>query len=172
MNNIQNVISLILAPVVMISSCTLFMNGLLQRYDSLSARLRAMHLEHMELLRAIRKENAANQCDTRDTGSLCNFSKERLAELESEMPHLLKRHWLQWNAILAAEISIGILVFSMFEIGFHVITHMPWVEPAALFTLLVGALVFLTCIMITAVEFTTSPKAVTFEIKHGLELGR
>lgn len=172
MNNIQNVISLILAPVVMISSCTLFMNGLLQRYDSLSARLRAMHIEHMELLRAIREENAANQCDPRETGSLCNFNKERLVELESEMPHLLKRHRLQWHAILAAEISIGTLVLSMFEIGFHVITHMPWVESVALFTLLVGALVFLTCIMITAVEFTTSPKAVTFEVNHGLELGR
>ncbi|GCE02930.1 DUF2721 domain-containing protein [Dictyobacter aurantiacus] len=172
MNNIQNVISLILAPVVMISSCTLFMNGLLQRYDSLSARLRALHIEHMELLRSLQQEHAANQCDPRETGSLCNLSKERLVELESEMPHLLKRHRLQWNAILAAEISIGLLVFSMFEIGFHVISHMPWVEPAALFTLLMGALVFLTCIMITAVEFATSPKAVTFEVKHGLELGR
>ncbi|GCE16495.1 DUF2721 domain-containing protein [Dictyobacter kobayashii] len=172
MNNIQNVISLILAPVVMISSCTLFMNGLLQRYDSLSARLRAMHAEHMTLLRTIREENSANQCDPREINNLCNLNKERLNELETEMPHLLKRHRLQWNAILAAEISIGTLVFSMFEIGFHVITHMPWVEPAALFTLLVGALVFLTCIMITAVEFATSPKAVTFEIKNGLELSR
>ncbi|GCE24664.1 hypothetical protein KDA_01480 [Dictyobacter alpinus] len=170
--NIQNVISLILAPVVMISSCTLFMNGLLQRYDSLSARLRAMHIEHMELIHLIQKENSENPSDPREINALRDLNRERLKELEFEMPHLLTRHKLQWNAILAAEITIGVLVLSMFEIGFHAITRISWLEMAAMFTLMLGALIFLTCIMITAFEFAASPKSIVFEVQHGLKLSK
>ncbi|GER85938.1 hypothetical protein KDW_01000 [Dictyobacter vulcani] len=154
------------------------MNGLLQRYDSLSARLRAMHVEHMELIHLIQKESEENKNDPREIGALrelnfnLNLNKERLKELEFEMPHLLKRHKLQWNAILAAETTIGILVLSMFEIGFHAITHIDWMQMVAMFTLMAGALVFFICIMITAFEFAFSPKSVVFEVQHGLKLSQ
>ena len=49
-DTIVRTISLILAPVVMISSCAIFLNGLITRYESTSVRMRAMHRERLELL--------------------------------------------------------------------------------------------------------------------------
>src|SRR5713101_1638720 len=42
-------ISLIVAPVVMVSSCALFLNGLLQRYHAISSTMRMMHRERLDL---------------------------------------------------------------------------------------------------------------------------
>lgn len=43
-------IGTILAPVVIVTSCSIFMNGLFTRYESVSARMRSVHRERLDLL--------------------------------------------------------------------------------------------------------------------------
>ena len=79
-------ISLILAPVVMVTSCALFLNGLLQRYHAISSTMRAMHRERLDLLRA------AGKSITGALESIDGVTAERLHEIEIQLPKMLQRH--------------------------------------------------------------------------------
>jgi hypothetical protein len=72
-------ISLILAPVVMITSCVLLLNGLLTHYEVISARMRTMHRERLELLQAIGYK-------TGDAEPTPGFSTQRVQEIETQLP--------------------------------------------------------------------------------------
>ena len=52
-DTIIRTISLILAPTVMITSCMLFLNGLFARYEHITARMRAMHRERLDLFQTV-----------------------------------------------------------------------------------------------------------------------
>ena len=80
-------ISLILAPVVMITSCALFLNGLLARYEFISNRMRTMHRERLELLETL-GDSAGSDKPTP------GFIKQRVSEIEIELPNILRRHKL------------------------------------------------------------------------------
>jgi hypothetical protein len=86
-------ISLILAPVVMITCCGIFLNGLITRYNSMSDRIRAMHHERLELLQAL-----ANKISRAEYTS--GFSTHRVQEIEIQLPKLLCRYKLIRNAVL------------------------------------------------------------------------
>ena len=52
-DTIIRTINLILAPVVMVTSCAIVLNGLFGHYENIAARLRAMHRERLELLQTV-----------------------------------------------------------------------------------------------------------------------
>src|SRR5690242_1704183 len=104
---VTRTIQLILAPVVMVSACAIFVGGLLSHYEALNARMRAMTRERLEILR-----NSA-QTD--------RFLDERMAELDVQLPQLLQRHALIHHALLAAYSGILILVASMCAIAFSAV---------------------------------------------------
>ena len=87
-------ISLILAPAVMITSCAILLNGIVTRYESVSVRMRAMHRERLELLQGL--GNTTNRVVP--TGE---FNTRRIHEIEVQLLHLLQRHKLIRNAVLA-----------------------------------------------------------------------
>lgn len=167
--SIQTSISLILAPVVMISCTTLFLNGLFQRYDSLANRMRAMHIEQLDLLRILRN-NAQKQA--KDTDSCDEFNRERLREIELQLPKLLHRYRMMPNAMLASEISIGVLVLSMFVISAAVIAQILWLQGIAVLTLPFGAAIFLASVMVNAMESKNSPREINFEVLHSFSIGK
>jgi hypothetical protein len=76
---IVRTISLILAPVVMITSCVLLLNGLLTRYEVISTRMRAMHRERLELLQAMGYKMS-------DGEPTLGFSTQRVQEIETQLP--------------------------------------------------------------------------------------
>jgi len=156
-------ISLILAPVVMITSCVLLLNGLLTRYEVISTRMRAMHRERLELLQAIGYKNG-------DGEPTLGFSTQRVQEIETQLPPLLYRHKLIRNAILAVNVAILIFVFSMFIIALAVITNAPPTAGIALLAFLIGTGALLVCIVITTLELYRSQREVAYEIRHGLSL--
>src|SRR5579859_5450525 len=100
-------ISLVLAPVVMISCCTLFLNGQLQRYDSISVRMRAMTQERLEILRE------ASNSVTGALDAVDGLNELRLREIEAQLPHLLKRHHMVHRATLTIGLAIMIFFISM-----------------------------------------------------------
>ncbi len=73
-DTIIRAISLILAPVVMISSCAIFLNGLLGHYRDISAPLRAMHRERLEFLQTVDMNTTAERTvsSSAKTNSKCS----------------------------------------------------------------------------------------------------
>src|SRR5579859_706139 len=49
---ITRMIQLILAPVVLVSACAIFVGGLLSHYEAINARMRSMARERLELVRS------------------------------------------------------------------------------------------------------------------------
>ncbi len=122
-------ISLILAPVVMITSCAIFLNGIVTRYESISIRMRTMHRERLDLLQGL-ESNTSSVTPT--------FSKQRIHEIEVQLPYLLQRHKMIRNAVLAVNLAILILVISMFIIASSALTNSGVTAMVALCTFLFG----------------------------------
>ena len=156
-------ISLTLAPVVMITSCAILLNGLLARYESVSARMREMHRERLELLHGL--ENTTNNVAP---GS--GFSTLRIHEIEVQLPNLLQRHKLIHNAVLAENSAILLFVSSMFIIALAVLTNIILTATIALLAFLIGTGALLVGVIITALELSQSQREVAFEIQDGLRL--
>jgi hypothetical protein len=159
-------IGLILAPVVMIASCVQFLNGVLQRYSSISDRMRAMHLERLEILRM-----------TADsvTGALENLgalNSLRVQEIEEQLPHLLWRHKMLHRAALCVDFAVLTFVACMFVIALAAIMNSGLVATIALLCFLFGTTVLLVGVILKTVEFYQSYREVMFEVMHGLGLGK
>jgi hypothetical protein len=156
-------ISLILAPVVMITSCAILLNGILTRYESVSARMRAMHLERLELLERLGHTDASGM-------PTVGFSTQRIHEIEVQLPKLLHRHKLIHNAVLAVNASIVLFVISMFIIALAVLTSSSLISTAALLIFLIGTGTLLVGVIITTLELSRSQREVAYEIQDGLKL--
>jgi hypothetical protein len=162
-DSIIRTISLILAPAVMISSCAIFLNGIITRYESVSARMRAMHHERLELLLGL-------EHTTSSSVSSDGFSTHRISEIETQLPRLLKRHKLLRNAVLAENMAIAFFITSMFVIALAALTNSSLIATAALFIFLIGTGVLLVGVIITTLELSRSQREVTYEIQDGLKL--
>ena len=156
-------ISLILAPVVMITSCAILLNGLLARYESVSARMRVMHRERLELLQGLRNTSS-------DAVPTAGFSTQRIHEIEVQLPQLLQRHKLIHNAVLAVNAAIVLFVACMFVIALAVLTNSTLTATIALLAFLIGTGMLLVGVITTTLELSRSQREVTYEIQDGLRL--
>lgn len=163
--DVTGAISLIIAPVVLISSCAILLGGLLSRYESISARMRAMNKERLELLRDTGK-SLATALESAD-----EFTRERLREIDTQLPILLHRHLLVRNAVLSAYSAILILVVSMLVIAAAVLTHSGTAAFGALAVFLLGTVALLVCVFITTIEVRRSHLDVMYEVRRVLDLG-
>jgi uncharacterized protein DUF2721 len=156
---ITRTIQLILAPVVLVSACSIFVGGLLSHYDAINARMRAMARERLEILRG-------------NGGNAEFFEGERLTELDVQLPQLLRRHALVHHALLAAYVGILILVASMCAIAYSAVTASEWVVALILAMFVIGIVSILLSVVLIAVEVRVSQQAVRFEVQRVLQLGR
>jgi anti-sigma factor RsiW len=150
-------ISLILAPVVMVTSCAIFLGGLLQRYEAISARMRALDRERLDLLRA---------------AGAAALDAARLAEIDAQLPRLVRRHRLIRDALLAVYSAILVFIASMGVIAGATLTGSPRIAVAALLTFLLGTGVFLVGVAVTIVEIRRSHREVAYEVEQVLRLDR
>ncbi len=156
-------ISLILAPAVMISSCAIFLNGIITRYESVGARMRAMHHERLELLHGLEHTTSSGVPGV-------GFSTHRIHEIEVQLPRLLRRHKLLRNAVLTENTAIVLFVASMFSIALAALTNSTLIANAALLIFLIGTGALLVGVIITTLELSRSQLEVAFEIQDGLML--
>jgi hypothetical protein len=166
--NIQEIvsaISLILAPVVMVSCCILFLNGQLQRYDALANRIRAMNQERFTLLREIDNDvpSALEGID--------GFRKLRIQEIETQIPHLLRRHLMLHRAALTIGSAILICILSMFLIAMSVLLKSPIIAIIALCTFLMATTAILLGGTMIMFELYLSHLSLRYEVMHELSLG-
>lgn len=162
---VARTIQLIVAPVVMVTSCALVLNGLLQRYGAINDRLRDMARERFDLLRT-------------GGGDLASFTPkdpfvaERLQQIDTQMPLLLRRHKQIHDAVLTVYSAILVLVLCMFVIALAAILNAPWIALAALIIFLAGTSILLLGLLITMNEVRASHTAVEYEAQRVLYLGK
>jgi len=160
-DTIIRTISLILAPVVMISSCAIFLNVLFGHYQTISARLRGMHRERLELL----------QTDMSTTAErTISIIAQRLLEIDTQLPHMLRRHKLIRNAVVAIDVAVSIFITSMFIIALATMTNSPLAAVIAFIAFLLGTGALLVGVITTTIELYQSHREVSYEIQHGLSL--
>ena len=162
---IVSIISLILAPVVMVSCCVLFLNGQLQRYDALGNRIRSLNQERLTILREI-DNDVPNALD-----SINGFRKLRVQEIETQLPHLLKRHLILRRAALTMGLAILICILSMFLIAMAVLLQSPTMAIIALCTFLTATATILLGGSMIIFDLYLSNLALKYEVMHELSLG-
>jgi Protein of unknown function (DUF2721) len=162
-DSIIRTISLILAPAVMISSCAIFLNGIITRYESVGTRMRTMHHERLDLLHGLEDTTSSDK-------PADGFSTHRIHEIEVQLPRLLRRHKLLRNAVLTENSAIAFFVTSMFIIALAALTNSTLIATAALLIFLTGTGALLVGVIITTLELSRSQREVTYEIQDGLKL--
>ena len=153
---VSRVIAVIIAPTVLITSCSLLINGLLQRFENMSTRLRGMNLERVKYLR---EEDH-------------HLTIARLRQISVQSPRMLWRLELLRNALVAAYIAIFISVISMFIIAAAVLATAAVAAIMALFLLLAGMGALLVSVAITTLEVWRAHLDVMFEVEDSAGLGR
>lgn len=161
-DSIARTIQLVLAPVVMVSACSIFVGGVLSRYSSLSDRMRAMTSERLDLLRRV-------VAPEHDVDAL---SAERLREIAVELPDLAHRHQLLHHAVLAIYVAILILVASMCLSAITAFAVPDWILGLVLVVFVCGVLTMLVGVALVADEVRTSQRALQFEVQRVLGLER
>ncbi len=157
-------IEAMVAPVVLITTAAILSGGILSMYGSVNDRMRAMNRERLESL-------------TSDTGALLSVtvlpasSRERLAQIDIQLPMLLNRHRLLKNAVLAIFAAIGVLVLSVIVIGAAVTSGSGGVGVAALALVLAGTTTLLVGLLMATRSIVMSQDAIDSEVRRALSLG-
>jgi len=170
-NELIRTISLIVAPAVMISCCTIFLNGQLQRYDNIGARMRLMNQERFEMLRLL-KEMADAGNTTLEDDVVESMEQLRISEIEAQLPHLLRRYKLIHDAALVVGIAILLNVVCMFIIALAVVLHSNLIATFALLVFLLGMLTVFVGGVVIMLEIYKSHLSVRYEVLHSLSLGK
>lgn len=161
MNSIEGVtkiISLIIAPVVLITACGLIVNGLVIRYNSIGDRIRTVNQE-------ISKHRSVHIHED-DTET------QHLPELEVLLFDLFRHHHLVHDAILLIYLSILIFMLDMLVIAIAVTTNINWLAQMTLIIFLSGVTTAFLGIILISYETGTSHYSIQLEVHHSCHLCR
>lgn len=156
---VARTIQLILAPVVMVSACAILATGLLARYAVINDRLRALARERLDLIRTAEK-NMDNP------KPLLAADRERLTEIDHQLPDLLRRHKLAHDSVLTLYLAVLAFIANMIVIAAAVLTGAEWVTTLILIVFLIGVGLLALAILFTLREVRTSHHAVQYEVQR------
>jgi hypothetical protein len=154
-DDIARSIQLILAPVVMVTACAITLGGLHAHYQAINDRLRAMARERLDLLRPPMASDS--------------IARERMDEIDYQAPDLLRRHLLVRNALLAIQTAVAIFVACMLAIALASVTTSTVIAVSVLILFLVGTLMLLVGVVISAIEIRVSHRALAYEVHRVLD---
>jgi hypothetical protein len=157
-------IQAMVAPVVLITTAAILSGALLTMYGSVNDRMRAMDRERLDIL-------------TGTAGTLLSAAevppagRERLTQVDAQLPMLLRRHRLLHNAVLVIYAGVAVLVLSVIAIGVAVTGHSGGVGTAALALVLAGTVMLLGGLLFAARSIMISMDAIDYEVRRALSLG-
>ena len=157
-----NAISAMVAPVVLLTTGGLLTNGLLTVYSAVNDRMRDMTRERIEIRTGPTGELA---------GRVSAIDQERLAEIEAQLPMMLRRHHLVRNAVLLIYVAIGMLGLSFIIIAVAVVQHSEGFGRAALGLVLAGTVVMLAGLVAAGMSMARSADAITYAVERTRDLG-
>ena len=156
---IARTIQLIIPPAVMITSCCIFTNGLLGHYAAIGERLRVTVRERVDLLR----ETEAGMMSGK-------IAKDRLEDIDFQIPSLLHHHLLVRNSLAGAFIAMVFYILDMFVIAFSVLSNRAGLYNAILLVFLLGVASQLIGVLYSVFNGFISHKIYAYEAHHALSL--
>jgi Protein of unknown function (DUF2721) len=157
-------IQAMVAPVVLITTAAILSGALLTMYGSVNDRMRAMDRERLDIL-------------TGTAGTLLSAAevppagRERLTQIDAQLPMLLRRHRLLHNAVLLIYAAVAVLVLSVIAIGVAVTGSSGAAGIAALALVLAGTVMLLGGLLFAARSIMISMDAIDYEVRRALSLG-
>jgi hypothetical protein len=155
LDTLAHTLQVIIAPVVMVTACAIFLGGLLSRYAAINDRLRLMARERLDLLR-LPDETP--------------FSRERIEEIDNQIPLLLKHHRQAHDSVLVVYVATAIFLLDMFVIALGTVMYTDWVGAAILVLFLAGMAALFVGAALMVLEVRTSHEAVHYEVMRALKI--
>jgi hypothetical protein len=152
------------APVVLLTVGSLISNGLLVVYSSINERMREMTRERLEIRTGPTGEKL-------DIGSVTVMSRERLDEMKTQLPMLLRRHRLTRAAVLIIYAGISVLGLSIIAIAIAVGEDTEVVARVALGLVLAGTVIMIFGIAVAGLSLARSADAITYAVERTRSLG-
>ena len=154
------------APVVLITAAAILSGALLTTYGSVNDRMRAMDRERLETLTGA-GGTLLSAADVPASG------RERLTQIDAQLPMLLRRHRLIHNAVLLLFAAVAVLVLSVIVIVIAVaVTNRSGAAgTVALVLVLAGTVTLLGGLLLAARSIMISAKAIDYEVQRTLSLG-
>lgn len=158
--DIVKIIQLILAPAVMVTTCTILLGGMQGHYAAVNARLRAMARERLDLLLGSGRSSNPEA-----------FVSERLEQIDHQLPDILRRHKRIRDAVLLVYCAVLVYLLSMVVIAAAVMTASAWLSIGALLVFLTATTLLLLGIGLNILESRASYRAVQYEVRRVQRLG-
>jgi hypothetical protein len=152
---VTQIIQFIIAPVVMISTCGLILNGIVQQHMAVDERLRGMMRERLSLI---------GKTETSP------IDDERINQIDAQVPMIRRRHRQLHNAIMLLYVAIVLLISSMFVIAIATGLDSVLISEAALALFMAGTAVLLIAVLVTLFEVHHSLSALYYEVDRVLNL--
>ncbi len=149
--NVSRIIQLILAPAVIISACAIIVGGLVSRAAAVNDRIRVMNRERVDLL---------------GQGATHSLAKERLREIDQQIPDLLHRLRLSHHAVTATYGAILVLIGDMLVIAVAALTNNVVAGWLALLVFLSGAALLGLAVVLTIRELQKSLTSIKYEVER------
>ena len=153
---VTRTIQLIIAPVVMITSCCILGSGLLAHYSPLGERLRLTVRERVELVHET------------TSGSSSGLSEY----IDSQLSALLRRHQLVRTSLVGVLMAIVFFIADMFTIALSVISNASGLSSAVLFVFLAGVASLLLGSLYTVFDVYLSHSIFALEARYVISTDR
>ena len=152
-------ISAMVAPVVLLTVGGLMTNGLLMVYGAINDRMRDMTRERLEIRRG-----PAGQ--VLDADSVPPIDKERLYQIDVQLPMLLRRHKLTRASVLVIYSAVVVLGFSIIVIAIAVGQDSEVTAGVALGLVLAGTVILLGGMGVAARSLAKSADAISYAVER------
>jgi hypothetical protein len=147
---VTRTIQLVIAPVVMITSCCILGSGLLAHYSALGERLRLTVRERVEF--------------GRDAGA--GLPPGLLDYIDSQLSTLLHHHRLVRTSLVGVLMGIVFFIADMFMIALSVISNSPGLSSAVLIVFLAGVASLLLGALYAVVDVYSSHSLFTRDARN------
>ncbi len=151
-------IQLILAPAVMVTACGILLSGMLAHYSAINDRIRALAGERLTLALT---SPGDHQVD---------LARERLAEIDHQVPVLIHRHRQVHHAIVLTNGAVVTLMVSMFVIAAAALADSSVLGTISLFVFLAGTAILMGAVSFMVVEVRGSDASGGFVAPRVLDI--
>ncbi|MGO9779509.1 MAG: DUF2721 domain-containing protein [Streptosporangiaceae bacterium] len=157
-------IQAMVAPGVLITTAAILSGAVLSMYGSVNDRMRAMDHERLSIL-------SRSDGMLRSAADVPASGRERLTQIDEQLPMLLRRHRLLRDAVLLIYAGLAVLVLSVIAIAISVTNRSGAIGTVALVLVLAGTVTLLGGLLFAARSIMISADAIDYEVRRSLSLG-
>ena len=153
---VVRIINLIIAPVVMLTTCGIILNGLMVRYTWLTDRVRSVNQERLNLLNV--------------EGDQHQSQRDRLHHVEHVVSDLLRHHHQVHDVLVLIYLAILVFMLDMLVIALATANDAEWLHQLVIIVFLGGISILLTGMVLIAQELRTSHHSIQLEVNQSCRI--